>query len=123
MASTISSVPTVVRTSRGLSISETRITLYSIMDYLKAGWPAELIGDRLNLTDEQIVDVLDYIEAHREEMEAEYALVLRQAEENRHFWQERNQERFARIAAKGPPPGKEAIWTRLQAKKKQLGIP
>ncbi len=117
MASTISSVPTVVRTSRGLSIAGTRITLYSIMDYLKAGWPAELIGDRLNLTDEQIVDVLDYIEAHREEMEAEYALVLRQAEENRHFWQERNQERFAQMLAKGPPSGKEAIWTRLQARR------
>ena len=122
MASITSSAPTVIRTSRGLSIAGTRITLYSIMDYLKAGWPTELIRDRLNLTDEQIVDVLDYIEAHREEMEAEYALVLRQAEENRHFWQERNQKRFAQILAKGPPPGKEAIWTKLQAKKKQLGI-
>jgi len=93
------------------------------MDYLKAGWPAELIRDRLDLTDEQIIDVLDYIQIHREEMEAEYALVLRQAEENRRFWQERNQKRFAQIAAKGSPSGKEAIWTKLQAKKKQLGIP
>jgi len=123
MASTTSPAPTVVRTSRGLSIVGTRITLYSIMDYLKAGWPAELIRDRLNLSDEQIADVLDYIEDHREEMEAEYARVLRQAEENRHYWQERNQQRFAQILTKGPPPGKEAIWTRLQAKKKQLSIP
>jgi len=29
--------PTVVRTSRGLSIAGTRITLYSILDYVHAG--------------------------------------------------------------------------------------
>jgi hypothetical protein len=87
------------------------------MDYLKAGWPAQLIRNRLNLTDEQITDVLDYIQTHREEVESEYALVLRQAEENRRYWQERNRERFVQIAAKGPPPGKEAIWSKLQAKK------
>ena len=92
------------------------------MDYLKAGWPAQLIRDRLNLTDEQINNVLNYIQTHREEVEAEYALVLSQAKENRHYWQERNRERFAQIAAKGPPPGKEEVWAKLQAKKQQLGI-
>ncbi|HAO19662.1 MAG: hypothetical protein BWK80_27095 [Desulfobacteraceae bacterium IS3] len=29
---------TVVRTGRGLSVSGTRISLYQIMDYLKAEW-------------------------------------------------------------------------------------
>ena len=33
--------PTVVRTERGLSIAGTRITLYQIMDYLKAQQPPE----------------------------------------------------------------------------------
>jgi len=33
----------IVRTSRGLSIAGTRITLYQVMDYVKAGWPPELI--------------------------------------------------------------------------------
>ncbi len=50
---------TVVRTSRGLSIAGTRITLYSILDYVHAGWPPKLIRDRLNLTDQQITDALD----------------------------------------------------------------
>ena len=31
---------TVVRTPRGLTIAGTRITLYDVMDYLTAGWPA-----------------------------------------------------------------------------------
>jgi hypothetical protein len=38
--------PTVVRTSRGLSVAGTRITLYSIMDCVVAGWPPKLIRDR-----------------------------------------------------------------------------
>ena len=31
--------PTMIRTSRGLSIAGRRLTLYSIMDYLETGWP------------------------------------------------------------------------------------
>ena len=50
---------TVTRTSRGLSIAGTRITLYSIMDYIKAGWPPKLIRDWLNLTDKQIDKVMN----------------------------------------------------------------
>ena len=113
---------TVIRTDRGLSIAGTRITLYSIMDYVKAGWPSRLIRDRLNLTDRQISDVMAYIEAHREQVEAEYRLVLQQAEENRRYWENRNRERLAQIAAMGPPPGKEEIWARVQARKRQLGL-
>ena len=80
MIETIPSQPTVVRTSRGLSIAGTRITLYHVMDYLKADWPPKLIQQWLNLTDEQIADVMAYIDTHRAEVEAEYQLVLQQAE-------------------------------------------
>lgn len=90
---------TVVRTSRGLSVAGKRITLYDIMDYLKAGWVTEEIRDVLRLTDEQINDVMDYIETNREEVEAEYQQVLREAEENRKYWEERNRKRLAKIAA------------------------
>ncbi len=34
MTETVNPQPTVIRTSRGLSIAGTRTTLYSIMDYL-----------------------------------------------------------------------------------------
>jgi uncharacterized protein (DUF433 family) len=112
---------TVVRTERGLSIAGTRITLYNIMDYIKAGWPPKLIRDRLNLTDKQITDVMDYIKAHQEQVEAEYQLVLQQAEEIRQYWQDRNRERFAEIAAMPPKPGQEEIQAKLQAWKARLG--
>lgn len=113
---------TVVRTSRGLSVAGTRITLYNIMDYLKADWPPSLIQQWLDLTDKQIADVMEYINTHRDEVETEYQLVLQQAEESRKYWEEYNKERFARIAALPPKPGREAIHAKIQAKKAELGM-
>ena len=112
--------PTVIRTERGLSIAGTRITLYDIMDYLTANWPPGLIRDWFKLTDQQMADVMDYIETHRAEVEAEYQLVLQQAEETRRYWEARNQERLAQIAAMPPKPEQEEIRARLAAWKASL---
>jgi uncharacterized protein (DUF433 family) len=122
MSETNTEQKTVVRTSRGLSVAGTRITLYSIMDYIKADWPPHLIRDWLDLTDEQIEDVMNYIDTHREEVEAEYQLVLQQAAENERYWRERNRELFAKIAAMPPKPGQEEIRAKLQAAKARLGM-
>lgn len=110
----------VVRTERGLSIAGTRITLYDVMDYLKADWPPSLIRQWLDLSEQQMADVMMYIEQHRADVEAEYQQVLAYAAEVKRYWEERNRERVARIAMSPPPPGKEAIWAKLQAKKAQL---
>ena len=111
---------TVVRTSRGLSIAGTRITLYSILDYVRVGWPPKLIRDRLNLTDEQIADALDYIAAHHNEVETEYQQVLHDAEEIRQYWEEQNRERLAAIAALPPKPEQAAVRAKLAAAKAKL---
>ncbi|MCG8350341.1 MAG: hypothetical protein MI924_21455 [Chloroflexales bacterium] len=114
-------LPDVVRTSRGLSIAETRIILYSIMDYVKAGWPPKLIRDRLNLIDRQITDALGYIADHRTEVEAEYQQVLREADEIRQYWEERYRERLAAIAALPPKPEQAAVRAKLAAATAKLG--
>ena len=113
---------TVVRTSRGLSIAGRRLTLYSIMDYFRAGWPPHLIRDEFNLTDKQMNDVMEYITAHRDQVEQEYQAVLQQAEENRRYWETRNRERFERLAQTPPPQDQEQLRAKLQATKARLGI-
>ena len=113
MTATSSVSPTVVRTERGLTIAGTRITLYDVMDYVTAGWPPKLIRDRLDLTDRQIADAMAYIEDHRAEVEAEYQTVLRDAEGIRQYWEERNRERFAQIAAQPPKPELALIREKL----------
>ena len=114
--------PTVIRTGRGLSIAGTRITLYSIMDYLQVGWPPHLIRDELNLTATQMTAVMGYIDAHGDEVETDYQVVLRQAEENRHYWEAQNRERRENIAKLAPQPGQEKIRAKLQAAKARLGL-
>lgn len=112
--------PAIIRTERGLSIDRTRVTLYDVMDYLTAGYPAKLIREKLCLTDAQVDVALSYIEAHRDEVESEYQQVLQIAAENRQYWQERNREHFARLSEMPPKPGQEAIRAKLQAWKDRL---
>ena len=123
MDDVVHSQNTVVRTNRGLSIAGTRITLYQVMDYIKASWPPKLIQHWLNLNDQQITGVMDYIETHREEVENEYQMVLKQAEEDRQYWEVRNREHFAAISRQPPKPGQEAIRAKLQAWKAKQGLP
>jgi uncharacterized protein (DUF433 family) len=111
---------TVVRTSRGLVIAGTRITLYDILDYLAADWPPDLIRDWFDLSDRQIADVMDYIEKNRVQVEAEYRLILQETEEIRRYWEARNRERFAQIAITPPKPGQEEIRAKLAAWKARL---
>ncbi len=110
----------IVRTGRGLTIAGTRITLYSIMDYLKADWPPKLIKDLFDLTDQQITDAIEYIEANRDEVEAEYQLVLQNAEENRRYWTEFNREHLEKVAAMPHKPENQEIWRKLKARQAQL---
>ncbi len=110
----------VVRTGRGLTIAGTRITLYSVMDYIKADWPPKLIKDMYDLTDQQIAGVLAYIETNRDQVESEYQIVLQNAEENRRYWTEYNREHLEKVAAKPHKPEHEEIWKKLKARQARL---
>lgn len=107
----------ITRTERGLTISGTRITLYDVMDYVKAKYPPKFIQALFDLTEEQIKTALAYIEAHKAEVESEYQQVLKEAEELQQYYKERNRELFARVASQQPKPGTEAAWEKLQAAK------
>lgn len=109
--------PKIIRTERGLTISGTRITLYNVMDYVTAQHLPKFICNLLDLTQEQLNVALSYIAANRPEVEAEYQLVLKQAEENRQYWEEHQREHFARTAKLPLKPGQEALWAKLEAQK------
>jgi uncharacterized protein (DUF433 family) len=108
----------IIRTERGLTIAGTRITLYDVIDHLKAQYPPKFIRDAFDLTDSQIHAALSYIEAHRTEVEAEYQEILKAAAETQQYWEEKNRERFARIAAT-PRPGYPEVRAKLQERREQ----
>lgn len=122
MASSVDRSPAIIRTERGLTISGTRLTLYDVMDFLTAEYPPKLIRDKFSLTDDQINSALSYIEANRSQIEAEYQQVLQTREEIHQYWEERNRERFARIAVMPHKPEQEALWAKLQEQKARRAI-
>src|SRR5262245_41075733 len=111
---------TVVRTSRGLSIAGTRITLYDVMDYLTAGWPPTLIQHWLNLTEQQMADVMAYITQHRDAVEQEYQCVVQQAQEIQQYWEAKDRERLVPSTDVSQQPDHEALHAKLRAWKKSL---
>jgi hypothetical protein len=66
------------------------------MNYANLQYPVKFISSLLNLTDTQINNALAYIEANRSEVNAEYQIVLQQAEASRQYWTQRNHEHVAR---------------------------
>ncbi len=114
---------TVVRTSRGLTVAGTRLTLYTILDHLHAGWSPSLIQQWFQLSDTQMADILNYIETNRAEVHAEYQQVVAQAEANRQYWETRNRERTVSRDPATLSPEQRAIWEKLQAWKLAIQHP
>lgn len=111
----------IIRTERGLTISDSRITIYDVIDFLRADYAPELIRDRLNLTDAQINAAMSYIENNRDRVENEYRQVLQTREEIRQYWEERNREHFDRVAKMPRKPGQEALRAKLEEQKAKRG--
>jgi uncharacterized protein (DUF433 family) len=83
----------IIETGRGPTIAGTRISLYDIMDYLKDDWHPKHIANWLRLTPEQMAGAMAWLKEHETEMERRYADMLRRAEEERRYWEERNKDR------------------------------
>ncbi len=75
--------PLIVETRRGPCIAETRITVFSVMDYLKGEWSRDVVKQVMGISDEQLDAVLDYITRHKEAVENEYAAIVRRSEARR----------------------------------------
>ena len=91
--STATKTPWIVETELGTSIAGTRTTVYSVMDYIKAGHDREYTLRFLPITPEQLDAAYEYIEQHREEVERNYARILQREEEARRRSEEIMRER------------------------------
>ena len=79
----------IIKTGRGPEIAGTRITVYDVIEYYKAGRHRDMIADTLELSSQQVEVAIRYIEEHRDEVMANY---------------EKNMERIRR----GNPPELQA---------------
>jgi uncharacterized protein (DUF433 family) len=102
------------RADRGLCLAGRRITLYLVMDYLQAGWPSHLISHWLGLNEAEVTNAINYIEAHRQEFEAEYADVVQSAAEREAYWRKIDRERPANLGKRHHTRQQAAAWDRLK---------
>jgi uncharacterized protein (DUF433 family) len=65
---------------RGPEIIGTRITVYDVLDYARAGWHHTAIALQFRLSSDQVLAALRYIEEHKEEVMAEYQKMLERDE-------------------------------------------
>ena len=70
--------PKIIDIGRGPQIAGcTRITVFDVMDYLNDDdWNGESIALLFRLSSREIQAAIDYIEAHRQDVEAEYQRIL-----------------------------------------------
>src|SRR5262249_35693258 len=92
MSSIVTVPPLIVETSRGPCIAGRRTTIYVILDHLNNGCDREFIKERLFLSDEQLDAAIEYIKLHREEVERDYADILRRSEERRKHYEKMYRE-------------------------------
>ena len=69
-------MPQIIDRGRGPEIEGTRITVYDILDYHGQGWHHTLIAATLRLSSAQVLAAINYIEAHKEEVMADYQQML-----------------------------------------------
>ena len=78
----------IIDRGRGPEIKGTRVTVYCVMDYVRAGDLPSQIAEDLELSMEQVRAALEYINAHREEVEARYEAILKRVSQPNPDWVE-----------------------------------
>ena len=113
--------PLIEELPRGPSIAGTRITVYSVMDYIKANRSKEYILEMMPMINEAQLDaVYEYIEQHKEEVERDYAEILRRSEELREHYDKIFWERTGFPTDLPLEERKALLMQRLEEKKRQL---
>jgi uncharacterized protein (DUF433 family) len=76
----------IIDRGRGPELEGTRITVYCVMDYLRAGDPPGQIAEELELSEEQVQEAIAYINAHRDELEPAYEAILKRVSQPNPDW-------------------------------------
>ncbi len=66
----------IIDRGRGPEIKGTRITVYSILDYVLDGWHPHRIAALFRIGSHQVEAAIEYIENHRDEVMATYEQIL-----------------------------------------------
>jgi uncharacterized protein (DUF433 family) len=91
-----SSTPRIIDRGRGPEIEGTRVTVYRIMDFLRERSAPAAVAAELNLSAAQVEAALQYIAAHRDDVEAEYERIVARNTRGNPEWVQRGAAKSAR---------------------------
>jgi uncharacterized protein (DUF433 family) len=99
----------IIDRGRGPEIGRTRVTVYHIWEFHRAGDSRDDIALTFGLSSRQVQTAVDYIAAHREEVEREYAKIQERIARGNPDWVEersrQNREKLQkRLREKGKQP-------------------
>lgn len=94
----------IIETEIGPLISESRSTVFDVMELHDAGEPLYAISTILNLTPLQVQTALDYISQHREILAPQLAVILQQRIEREQYYRAIAEGIQAQIAAEPLTP-------------------
>ncbi|MBK6432602.1 MAG: hypothetical protein WAW03_07925 [Anaerolineae bacterium] len=100
---------TIIETDLGPLISESRVSVFDVMDAYDAGDSVYEIDLTFNLSPLQVETALDYIAEHRAALEPQLAEVKRQLADREAFYRRQAAEIALRIAALPMTPQREAL--------------
>jgi len=66
----------IIKVGRNPRIAGTRITVYTILEFVRGGWRPDDIAFWLSLTRDQVDAAILYIEENKEEVTAEYERIM-----------------------------------------------
>ncbi len=66
----------IIDRGRGPEIAGTRITVYTILEYLQAGHHHTYIASMLGISSPEVIAAQEYIEAHKDEVLADYEKIM-----------------------------------------------
>ena len=101
---TLSTRYKIIETEIGPLISESRCTVFDVMELHDAGEPLYAISTILNLTPLQVQTALDYIAQRRATLERQLAIILQQRTEREQYYRAIADEIRAQIAAEPLTP-------------------
>jgi uncharacterized protein (DUF433 family) len=96
----------IIDRGRGPEIAGTRVTVYRIMDFLREGSSRESIAAELCLSAEQVQSAIEFLAAHRIDLEKEYEAILRRVHQPNPSW-----------VAAGRAQAVEQLRERIQARR------
>ena len=90
----------IVERGDGPKIEGTRITVYTVLEYLRKGRSRDWIAAMLEVSSRQVQAAIDYIQEHAEEVNAEYERIAARIRRGNPSWvEERLKQNRARFEA------------------------